>query len=518
MKLFKRNKGPDLPDPGRRSVLKIVATLGAGVVIENALDLLPDGDEVDDSNEILIDPNKFEAYIDRFYDTAKKLSEDEDRPIPYEVFLAVSMHESDSGTSELAEEANNYFGIIAKDDWDGAVYDKPTEEEIDTADLDKYKNQKGFKVLEGQNLPAGRSRVRYVRPFRKYDSPEKSFEDFANKLFFKEKDGSYRYKDVVDYLKSGGRDPYVVIDLMSDNDEPGELQYATGSEWNTGVKRYIDLIQDRTGDVSSGRPDSVENVDLPPKIEAINLEELDFSEFLEPREEDLRKIMLEAFDNISHERWSAYRYGGIKKQSEHTRKLTDLEYYQDAYGLGRQVGAAFVVWHLWANGVEDKGDRNSWPSGSSRKASLDDQIKSWYGRYQDGRASASCGYMLGSDGETWQLVENMFDRTWHVGTGIQDPDARISNPGVDNDNAVGIEVQADSIGNVSVDQFESLIYWTAIMLLESGIIKEGMTREEVNEAVESSVVGHGKNEGLEFGSKYTRPMIQALQQFMFMAI
>lgn len=521
MSLFRRTEAQYLRNPDRRDLLITSLAVSVGVVVgakvENRFNLFH-GDDESNGKEVLVNPDKFEAYIDKFYGVAKGLSESEAKPIPYEVFLAVSMHESDSGTSELAKNANNYFGVIAKDGWDGEVYDKPTEEEINTADIDSYKAQKGFEVVEDSNSLPGRSRVRYVRPFRKYKSPDDSFADFAEKLFFKEEDGKYRYQDVVDYLNSGGRDPYEVIDLMSDNDEPGELQYATGSEWREGVGRYISLIQNRTKDVSQGTKIAVEDVELPPNIEAINLEELDFSEFKEPRDRQLKDRITEAFGNINHERWLAYVGSGVEQKSSLVRELTDIEYYAEAYGLNQPIKPGFLVWHLWGNGVVDDGNNDQWPKGSSLDITLEEQIRSWFNRYQDDTASASCGYMLGSDGETWQLVEDRFDRTWHVGTGIQDSQASISHPGVDNDNAIGIEVQADSVGNVSAQQFENLIYWTAVMLLEAGIVREGMTREEVNEAIESSVVGHGKNSGLEFGSKYTKPIKQALQQFMFMAI
>ncbi len=60
---------------------------------------------------------KTRAYIQRFKDIAKK--EMKQYGIPASITLAQGILESASGTSRLAREANNHFGIKCADDWDG---------------------------------------------------------------------------------------------------------------------------------------------------------------------------------------------------------------------------------------------------------------------------------------------------------------------------------------------------------------------------------------------------------------
>lgn len=75
--------------------------------------------------------------------------------VPASAMLAMSLYESRYGTSKLAIEAKNYFGIKALDrKWKGKVY------RIQTRD----------------------GRKKHVQPFRYYDSIEESFHDYITFL------------------------------------------------------------------------------------------------------------------------------------------------------------------------------------------------------------------------------------------------------------------------------------------------------------------------------------------------
>lgn len=469
-----------------------------------------DNDKPDHSSDVLVDKEKFQAFVDKFEPLATRLAENPDQPIPYEVFLAVGMHESDSGTSELAVNASNYFGVVAKDGWQGEVYPKLTEEEVFTADVAALQAEHPeLEVLA--NYTDGKSRVKYERDFRQYDGPEASFEDFADKLYYKLDDGSYRYADVVEYLQNGGRDPHEIVRLMSDYDQPGEARWATGREWYEGVDNYISIIQSITGN-ASGDIDP----DLPETGPGIDLDKIDFSELDQPRDKKLIETIKTGFEAASLERYKQFDESGITPKYTDMRELIgDNEYFDSVYRA--DIDPKYFVIHLWANGVDinEVNDPDTVPEGSSHQSTLSDQVQSWY----NGGKKASCGYLLSDNdaGDLWRVTRGKFGASNHVGHGIQDEGAE-THPDVGNSNAVGIEVQANTIYDVSSKQFELLVYWCTKMLLDSGIVQEGMLREDVDKIIDQTVIGHGKTNGLEFGYKYTRPLIAAIQQFVFIAV
>lgn len=103
------------------------------------------------------DPTTVE-YIERYKHIAK--AHEEIHKIPACITLAQGILESGSGTSRLAKEANNHFGIKCHSNWQGNTFHKD----------DDKKNE----------------------CFRAYDTPEESFEDHAE--FLKKK----RYADLFD--------------------------------------------------------------------------------------------------------------------------------------------------------------------------------------------------------------------------------------------------------------------------------------------------------------------------------
>lgn len=514
---------PEMPHPSpeqelsRRSFLRSAALVGAGAALGILVDRhLNDGesDAPGEPGDVLVDPDKFTRFIDEYQPVAEELA-DKDSHIPFEVYLAVAMHESDSGTSELANYANNFFGVIAKDGWTGEVYKKPTQEEVANSDIPSLQQQYGTELAVLSDYGDGRSRVQYPRPFRKYPNARASFEDFASKLYFQNTDGSYRYADLVDYIQSGGRNPYEVTRLMTNGDST-EPKYATGREWIDGVHRYIKLIQDKTGKKSENvaPPAQVEEDTLPKPEDKIDIEVIDFSGLNETRDKALIETMKQAMDSTDLDAYRNFQKSGIKDMSEFTKsKVEDADYYQRKYD-SRIINPRFIVWHTWAIGVKDSGTPEQAPTGRSHDISLEQVIESW-----KNASDASCGYLLSDndDGELWQLTPHPFSRTLHVGNGIAD-EGKNTHGGVGNDTAIGIEVQADSIYDVTPTQLKQLLLFTTDRLFAAGILKEGMTRDEVNAVVDASVIGHGKNDGIEFGYRYSRPLIQALQQFAFIAI
>lgn len=519
--------GPD--DPSKRRLLKLgLGAVAAALVGKEVLDRLGNDEGEDDSQDILTDPDKFRAFVGKYTQLAEQLAEEPERPVPYEVFLAVAIHESDSGTSELAEHAHNMFGVVAKDDWKGDVYPKRTEEEVAAADLDALKSEHPELEMVA-DYGDGRLRVAYNRPFRKYDSVEDSFRDFTNKVYFSDNEGAYRYDDVVAYLQSGGRDPYKVTELMSDNDHPGEAQWATGREWREGVQSHISVIQEITGNKSADTdPDGEPK--LPDPETGIDVGEISFEGLDQERDKALVETMKEAFGVASLDRYKDFNAAGITDMSDNMRKklnevvaaeqvgdyLGPDEYYNHVYRA--DIDPEYFVLHLWANGnIQGLDDPSAIPTGgNSHEVNLESQILSWY----RGNRMANCGYLLSDndDGDLWRVTPGEFGGTNHVGHGIQDDKGSETHPDVGNSNAIGLEVQADTVYDVSARQFELMVYWCSKMLLDSGVLPRDIAREEADKIVERAVIGHGKAEGLEFGYKYTRPLIQAIQQFVFVAI
>lgn len=90
--------------------------------------------------------------------------------VPPSITLAQAILESGWGKSDLAENANNYFGIKADSSWKGQVYNQPTEE------------------WNGSNYIVVNSK------FRKYNSAYESFRDHSR--FLKE---NKNYKKAFDY-------------------------------------------------------------------------------------------------------------------------------------------------------------------------------------------------------------------------------------------------------------------------------------------------------------------------------
>lgn len=511
----------ELPIHGRREFLKkgaalFIAGVAAGILVERHVLSDNPAEKIKKyfdghNSDILGDPEKMTSYINEYTDLAIDLSKEEP-VVPFEVYLAVSMHESDSGTSELAQKANNYFGVIAKDGWEGDEYLKPTEEEVDKSELPNLQNQYGSKLAIVKDYGDGRIRVNYPRPFRKYKNAEESFRDFASKLYFKNKNGSYRYVDAVEYLKEGGRDPYVVIEHM-------DGIYATGREWADGVSNYVGLIQEVTGKSSAKSNDEPKT--LPDKSDKIDIDLVDFNGLDQPRDKQLIDNIKSGAKLISADRYHKFAKKGILNKSDYVLETTgDAEFVVAAFNSA-EVKMDYIVWHAWALGVgNDFGTKSAAPKGNSHTVSPENLLNSWKNKYRGNNGgSASANYFLLDDkydNAVWRLTKRPFSKTWHAGRGIMDDASATHN--VNNSNSIGIEVQADSAYDVQPGQIENLLYFTTKMLIESGKIKKGMTRKAVNNVIEDVVVGHGKTGGAEFGQRITGPLKQILGQLAYIAV
>ena len=71
-------------------------------------------------------PANVETYVQQYRYLAVELNQATGIPIP--VILAVAGLETGWGTSELARNANNHFGLKSKEDWTGWEYCKPSIE------------------------------------------------------------------------------------------------------------------------------------------------------------------------------------------------------------------------------------------------------------------------------------------------------------------------------------------------------------------------------------------------------
>ncbi len=95
---------------------------------------------------------KVADYIQNYHQIAQ--SNQEQYHIPASIILAQGILESNAGYGELADSANNHFGIKCKDQWLGMVF---------------YKEDDDLDTLGNMTLSC----------FRKYDSVEESFTDHA---------------------------------------------------------------------------------------------------------------------------------------------------------------------------------------------------------------------------------------------------------------------------------------------------------------------------------------------------
>jgi flagellar protein FlgJ len=169
------------PDISRRDAIKMIvgtaAAVALGVVIAYEESNAPNGP--DDTQQALsststteatptvpsIDPETpsgeqlpVDEYIQVYRDYAREVEAEYD--IDHRVVLAQSYIETGGASSELALEANAFFGIKAKDDWDGPIYNADSPEEPAGGG-------------EHQDVPSD---------FRMYQTVRESFLDYGDRI------------------------------------------------------------------------------------------------------------------------------------------------------------------------------------------------------------------------------------------------------------------------------------------------------------------------------------------------
>jgi|GEM_PF-5890570 len=123
------------------------------------------------------------VYVRGSYDFARRLQQT--LGIPVWASLAVAIHESAAGTSDLALAAHNHFGIKAqRNEWKGALYCKEVKRNLDTNEV-------------------------ICEYYRSYESVEDSYADFGRFLQAPQyrklrNEGGYDYYYWVQALKEGG--------------------------------------------------------------------------------------------------------------------------------------------------------------------------------------------------------------------------------------------------------------------------------------------------------------------------
>lgn len=99
--------------------------------------------------------------------------------IDHRVVLAQSYIETGGASSELATEANAFFGIKAKDDWNGARYLRYSPEELSADDFARAQ-ENGARLIE--RLPNGSILASVSSEFRQYDTVLDSFLDYGDRI------------------------------------------------------------------------------------------------------------------------------------------------------------------------------------------------------------------------------------------------------------------------------------------------------------------------------------------------
>jgi|GEM_PF-35034 len=91
--------------------------------------------------------NDIERYIERYRSLA--MSEQQRTGIPAAIKLAQGIHETGAGTSKLATEANNHFGLKCKSDWRGETYMHTDDRQNEcfrkySMDFESYQDQSNY--------------------------------------------------------------------------------------------------------------------------------------------------------------------------------------------------------------------------------------------------------------------------------------------------------------------------------------------------------------------------------------
>jgi flagellum-specific peptidoglycan hydrolase FlgJ len=364
--------------------------------------IVPNNKSSTNNEDTLQSPEqKLVGFLEKYQETAKNVSEKYN--VPYDAMLAQSILESGYGQSELALNANNYFGIIANELWSGETYTKRTEEVITADNLSSYTDPV---VIE--EYPDGTLRIEVQRDFRKYSSVEASFQDYGVKM-----SNSPYYKDAL------GKSGQEYIQRITDNNLP---KYATDPEYRNKVLKImtnINVINNQSeGTVVEPTPSeqnesSNENTPTLERIQNINLT-------LEGYENFIRSIDRSFMD-----------FANTKPA------------FTESNGLDQSKQFEFVTLHyttLYLNKNGDQKDKNG-------EVDVERLIKSMDNQAGDG----CCGVQafIDRNGAIYQLTP-LDVRTMH-----NPPFSTVS---------TGVEIEAIDQQDITTEQYESAAYFSIMVL------------------------------------------------------
>lgn len=180
-----------------------------------------------------------EAIIEMFvdeYEEHAQMAEDI-YGIPTNVTLAMGILESAYGESDLAQNANNFHGLKANNEWTGPIYEKHTKEH-----LTKEQMSEVSVVGEPVALNDSHYEVTVVDKFKRFSSAKEGFMHFAE--YLKNRNGGLAYADAFNHTD----DSYEFMAALFDSEG---YKYATDIEY---LKKAIGVL-----DKITGKNQSVEN-------------------------------------------------------------------------------------------------------------------------------------------------------------------------------------------------------------------------------------------------------------------
>lgn len=175
----------------------------------------------------IVEPNQeIRDFVERYGAYAKEV--EATYGVPYQVVLAQAILESGYGKSELAVNANNFFGMKANDEWDGPVYEKQTQEVVSEADLQRYQD-----VMVGQTKREdGSYNITITAAFKAFDSEEDGFMGYGG--YLKDRGDGTFYADAFET-----NDAYEFVNRLVDENGP---RYATDPDYARKIHALIDRI------------------------------------------------------------------------------------------------------------------------------------------------------------------------------------------------------------------------------------------------------------------------------------
>lgn len=405
---------------------------------------------------------KLNQFIEQYKPIAQKVANE--RNIPVEVMLAQAVLETGYGESELAVQANNFFGMKAKDDWEGEVYIKVTPEEINPEELDNWPDATVIRELSN-----GRLLINVPQPFRKYETAEHSFVDYGKKII---ESGNYN-----DAAMVGAENPEEYLAKLVDKNGP---PYATDSSYYDKVIRVVNNIRVLEKEESAGVtiPETTEFAS-PESIPDGIMERINAAEFT-----------LEGFENFVKGIDRSYMEFAASKPA-----------FNNENGLS-QKPFEFFTWHFTTLYVNADGSDTQVKSGQSDPKRLISSMNNRDGNTRDnvpGHLDGCCGvrWFIDRDGKVFQFTDSN-QRVMH-----NPPYSEVS---------TGVEIEGVDQAGITPEQYEAGGYLALLELALQGKLTTGID-------LSSLVVGHGEireiarrdNPSLDVRSDFPREVSVALR-------